>query len=180
MATEADLAIEEARRNIAGGDTEMVRRAAEKAGLLLQAEATRSRPTGLRPVLGWIAAAAAAVLIAWLLWPLEQPPPQQRIYLSEEWIVQPVGPVSTFEVFAIAPSFSDRFRVDYVVYDGSGLQELARAEDQGPQWKPTDEQRAAMRAAGEIQWVVRLTDPLGAPREGRASASWREPGESQD
>lgn len=74
LATEADIAIAEARQSIAGGDTELVRRAAEKADLgvrngssLQQAarnQVIRPRLSRLQAVLGRLKA-AAALLMGW-------------------------------------------------------------------------------------------------------------------
>ncbi len=169
---------EEVEREVLSGDPLLMRRAAADAELHIPPPAIddplpkRSWPHGSR----WGLAAAAALFVLLAAWqPWSETVIEPRHYLSAPLAESPVGPVPSFERFSLR-EVPERARVHIVVYDSNDVK-LAEWRGRGPEWSPSNEERAAMRAAGEIRWDYRAEDPAGGLRSGQAQAVYQVPDE---
>lgn len=168
LASETETAWAEV--ELQAGHSLLMHRAALRAGVdLTEAEGTPL--IGRRPKRSsyWVLTAAAALLVLWAAWrPWSGPAAEPHGYLSDPAVEAPVGKVSSFRRFFL-DEVPARALVTIVVYDQDDAM-IVEWNGRGPEWNPTDEERAVMRAAGSIRWQYTVEDPVGGLRSGEVEA----------
>lgn len=167
---------DEVEREVLSGDALLMRRAAASAELHVPPPASGDAPSkrSWAHRARWALAAAAALFVVIAAWqPWSETVVEPRRYLSGPLAESPVGPVPSFELFSLR-EVPERARVHIVVYDSNDAK-LAEWRGRGPEWSPSKEERAAMRAAGEIRWDYRAEDSVAGLRSGQAQAVYQGP-----